>query len=433
MLYKKRIIITSVDDDILQHKIKYFSDFNDSREFSEVTDDLFSNLIKVERQPIPGDKLYILSGCNIPRFKMKDYCANTGSRVVKFIESSNLVVYSPEAISKLYEFETYYIMPQAYFSKYVNLRLIEDPRSEYFKNLYALIQELGEDVYIENNYYLKDHLAEHGFEIDKNNRNSCWCLDEYAYIQIQKIVNSKFEFVLETVILKEINGSMIMDNDVFEQIKSLIVSKDTENIKLAMELMSNCDYNKSSLYLLLLFNEYGYHFEKQHNKNHVNFKSLLKYFGLDGSHIYINTHKLLEILKEKNLLTPEKFSKLKPLVLENFDHSSEHYKASDILFLDNDSEVIPEYTTETNMVAVNEPISIDLLSEIKEIDLIVLDELNEVICTLQQNNKLYYADTVLNVSLLQNSPEELLEIIKYFDASYQYELSALLTQSYLSL
>jgi hypothetical protein len=39
----------------------------------------------------------------------------------------------------------------------------------------------------------------------------------------------------------------------------------------------------------------------------------------------------------------------------------------------NNDEVIPEYSTEENIVAVNEPINIDLLLEIKEIDSIVLE------------------------------------------------------------
>lgn len=434
MLYKKRIVINNINDNIPAYEIRYFSQFNDDdHEFSDVIDDILSHVTLVNRQPISGDKLYLVSGCNIPRFKMKDYCNNSGSKVVKFIESSNLVVYNQECIKNLYDNSNYRVMPKDTISKYVNLRLIEDPRSEYFKELYALIDEIDEDVYVASHYYLRMHFKENGFSTDKYPLEDFWNLDEAGHTQIQKIVNSKAEFVLENVILKEINGSMVMDEEVYEQLKSLIESKDTENIKIAMELMSNCDYNKSSLYLLLLFNEYSNYFERQHNKNHVNFKSLLKYFGLQTSRIYVNTNGVLEKLKEKNLLTPEKFSRLKPLVLENFDHSSEHYKASDILFLDNNNEVIPEYSTEVNMVAVNEPINIDLLSEIKEIDLIVLDEMTEVIDNLRQNNKPDYADIVLSVSKLQNSPEELFEVIKHFDATYQYELAALLTQSYLSL
>ena len=434
MLYKKRIVINDVNDNIPAYEIRYFSQFNDDdHEFSDVIDDLLSHVTLVDRQPTSGDKLYLISGCNIPRFKMKDYCNNKGAKVVKFIESSNLVVYNQECIKDLYDNSNYRVMSKDTISKYVNLRLIEDPRSEYFKELYALIDEIDEDVYVASHYYLSIHFKENGFSLDQYSQECFWDLNEAGHTQIQKIVNSKAEFVLENVILKEINGSMVMDEEVYEQLKSLIESKDTENIKIAMELMSNCDYNKSSLYLLLLFNEYSNYFERQHNKNHVNFKSLLKYFNLTTSHIYVNTDNLLKKLKEKNLLTPEKFSRLKPLILENFDHSSQHYKASDILFLDDNDEVIPEYSTEVNIVAVNEPINIDLLSEIKEIDLIVLDELNEVIDTLRQNNKPNYADIVLSVSKLQNSPEELLEIIKYFDATYQYELSALLTQSYLSL
>ena len=73
MLYKKRIVINNINDNIPAYEIRYFSQFNDDdHEFSDVIDDILSHVTLVNRQPISGDKLYLVSGCNIPSFKMKD-------------------------------------------------------------------------------------------------------------------------------------------------------------------------------------------------------------------------------------------------------------------------------------------------------------------------------------------------------------------------
>jgi hypothetical protein len=49
---------------------------------------------------------------------------------------------------------------------------------------------------------------------------------------------------------------------------------------MAMEIMANSNYVESALYLLMLLEEYGHRIANCHTKNHVNFKSMVSYFGL---------------------------------------------------------------------------------------------------------------------------------------------------------
>jgi hypothetical protein len=47
-----------------------------------------------------------------------------------------------------------------------------------------------------------------------------------------------------------------------------------------MEIMANSNYVESALYLLMLLEEYGHRIADCNTKNHVNFKSMVSYFGL---------------------------------------------------------------------------------------------------------------------------------------------------------
>lgn len=57
-------------------------------------------------------------------------------------------------------------------------------------------------------------------------------------------------------------------------------SSDKDNHIMAMEIMANSNYVESALYLLMLLEEYGHRIADCNTKNHVNFKSMVSYFGL---------------------------------------------------------------------------------------------------------------------------------------------------------
>ena len=57
-------------------------------------------------------------------------------------------------------------------------------------------------------------------------------------------------------ILRLINDSVILNNDSYDELTKILDSNDDHNIKLAMELIANCDYEKSAVYILLLFKYY---------------------------------------------------------------------------------------------------------------------------------------------------------------------------------
>ena len=79
-------------------------------------------------------------------------------------------------------------------------------------------------------------------------------------------------------------------------------SSDTDNHLMAMEIMANCNYKESMLYLALLF--FHHHDAQMYyvkSKNHVNFKSLKNYMGI-GRHFHTHVDTVIGILKNNNCL-----------------------------------------------------------------------------------------------------------------------------------
>jgi hypothetical protein len=79
-----------------------------------------------------------------------------------------------------------------------------------------------------------------------------------------------------------INGddAVTITNEVYTQLREMFKSSDRDNHIMAMEIMANSNYVESALYLLMLLEEYGHRIADCNTKNHVNFKSMVSYFGL---------------------------------------------------------------------------------------------------------------------------------------------------------
>ena len=75
---------------------------------------------------------------------------------------------------------------------------------------------------------------------------------------------------------------------------------------MAMEIMANSNYVDSALYLLMLLEEYGHRIADCNTKNHVNFKSMVSYFGLRVRDVdCLDPDDVSKKLVSLNLLTTE--------------------------------------------------------------------------------------------------------------------------------
>ena len=100
--YKKVVKITNRDSITgeLSYGLLYTKEDGFDRETSEK---IYNDISKVDRIPTTGDKIYFLNDVVIPRFKVKSFCEETGSRVVKYLTSANYVIIGKKTIEKMFD------------------------------------------------------------------------------------------------------------------------------------------------------------------------------------------------------------------------------------------------------------------------------------------------------------------------------------------
>lgn len=440
--YKKVIKITEVSTITGVLKYEYIYDTQLDSISDEVT--RIENAIKViDRVPTKGDKMYFLNGVTVPRFKIKKFCKDKGPVVVKYIESCNLAIIGKNTIKEHFDWDYYYRLDKDEIKTYLNNWIMNNEiivDNVWAEELLSIIDNV-DDLYYDHggNYNQRNYIEKASITLD--DRPTVTSLSVNLYDRLQKILNLTCDIIDESTILKQLNSTVIMDKEIYESIQRLMDSSDNENMKLAMELMSNCDYDNSAMYLLLLLKKYSTKIYNMSNKNHVNFKAMLNYFGFtSNSNFNIDVDDIIEKLKKRKLLVPSQLNILVPLILEDYNPESEHYRAASVTFIDEDGNDIiiqSECTLSVEReVLIDNPRAEEILEELQEmmeLDPIIYDELTEVIKYCHDKGMLDYRDELIEIRGLSTPPNALLKIIEYLDETGAYEQSTLLIQCYLSM
>lgn len=305
-----------------------------------------------EYTPVKGDRIYIYPDSTIPRFKIKQFCENYNVAVVKFVDKANISIISEKGLNCFFDLKHHYAINKEEVLKILTSKI------HLFKNGSDLIKE------IESCTYPKVYFHYHtGTEFER--RTSIKLSKSYEhfynfhtgddYLKFQKIITADNVYN-QNEILRRLNSGAVMDEKQYEGARQLLNSKDMENTKLAIEIMANCDFEKSSVYLLLLIRDFGHKIFDCPNRTHVNFKSLLKFFNitnLRGVHLddIMSTLIDLKLLNQANLnrLEPELIEDMKSyvsdyLIPEKIAYSEKVIKALEENILDKnaDTEIVFE-------------------------------------------------------------------------------------------
>lgn len=266
--------------------------------------------------PAAGDKIFFLPGCNVPRFKVKQFCETFDSSLVKYKEKANVKFIGPETVNELVRDLSYYRYEKrailGYLAKHATA-------AKYQPLIQALYNSTSEFVTFEE-YGEKEIIETRGaigppIKLDnKGHSNDLYFTDEKSYEQFVSMMTD-VELCDQNEILKRINTGGVMDKERYDSIRRMFISTDDSDLKLAMEAMANSDYEKSSIYLLLLIQEFGSKMEGSKTKNHVNFKSLLKFFEINGLSS-LNLDSIIRCLLKRKLLNTTNLEILRPKAME---------------------------------------------------------------------------------------------------------------------
>jgi hypothetical protein len=261
--------------------------------------------------PTKGDKLYFLPGVNIPRVKLKDLTLEHGIKSVRDIDQATHVFCGKNTKDKLVTSHWYY-----------------DLDTELLREIVDNSEGLMDDYYRENLRQALEFYTEPVVIVEYNSastmrNSSLQVLDKMdgpilrnsnVYYTVDEDHNDLFPGILtldlysESKLLKYINGvdAATIDDTMFLQISDMFKSSDQDNHILAMEIMANCNYIDSLLYIEMLFEKYSYQMSNCHTKNHVNFKSLISFLGKDKSYMSTSIDNVVESLIAKDVFDLEK-------------------------------------------------------------------------------------------------------------------------------
>lgn len=266
--------------------------------------------------PSKGDKLYFLPGVNIPRVKLKDLSLQHGIKTVRNINDATHIFAGKNTKDKMMSRAWYYTINTSAVRAILN-----DPElvmDDYYKeNLTQALEFYTEDVVIID-YSAAGQLRNSELAAVKRYTYNSISRNSSTYYSVDDDHTDLFPDILtldiydESKLIKHINGedAATIDATMFNQISDMFKSSDGDNHVLAMEIMANCNYIDSLLYLEMLFKDHANKMYNCHTKNHVNFKSLLSYLGNSKSNMDTSVDDIMKSLINKDVLDTDKIDVL---------------------------------------------------------------------------------------------------------------------------
>ena len=279
-------------------------------------------------KPRINDVLYFLPGVSIPRVKIKNLALSHNIKTTRDIEKASHIFGHKRTYDKLVKQEYYYTLPVNLFKEYFNLIKKDIEKGEttgidkkYIEDVDFALQHYDKKrilfLWPERRELSNDSLSFLDFKNDRTKvlhkeiKSALYSsridvLNEDYYDLFESL--SDKTVLYEESLLEHLNGkdAITLEREQFDQLSAMLQSSDEDNHVLAMEIMANCDYRSSLIYLLMVFEKYAHVFEsKRRAKYHVNFKSLLNYLDLGTSYMAIIIDDIMHKLIKKNALTEE--------------------------------------------------------------------------------------------------------------------------------
>ena len=261
--------------------------------------------------PTKGDRLYFLPGVNIPRVKLKDLSLQHGIKTVRDINQATHVFCGNNTKDKLVNSSWYYSMDTQLVRDIVENS--ENIMDDYYReNLRQALEFYTEDVVVIE-YSSASTLRNSNLPaLDKIEGNVLRSSNIYYTVDAEH--KDLFPEILtldlfsESKLLKYINGAdaATLDDTMFLQISDMFQSSDQDNHIIAMEILANCNYIDSLLYIEMLFEKHSYQMSNCRTKNHVNFKSLISFLDKEKSYMGTSIDDVVDSLITKDVFDLEK-------------------------------------------------------------------------------------------------------------------------------
>ncbi len=262
---------------------------------------------KQEGEILPGDKVFVMSGCSIPQFKIKDYLKGKGATMTgditectKFIgnkmSSCHVSYMGDTKSSNLLMNVNHPGMAQGEVSSIVTVECPNIIETE--SSLSVNLQD------VRYNHLVSDEGLVGGLNNHSGKRQFITPLG--AMIIYQSILRD-IVIINDDHIFKDLEKVIALDEDSYQSLKSMLESKDADNHKVSADILANCDIEKSMFWLWKLARKHSYDVGKYSQwKNIRLFMEKSNWYSLSG----MNSEGFIKFMHTRGLLTAENFDVL---------------------------------------------------------------------------------------------------------------------------
>jgi hypothetical protein len=370
--------------DYLYYRSKHSYVYNyDGEVLSNTTDSILEN----SYTPNIGDVLYIGAGANVPRVKLKNLLLDNASKTTNKFKDATHIFVDP-SLSKLKDYEWKYHATKEQVVTFVTQAEVHNHiELEERDELLELLEPYKDEDNIIVSPYISRMINDRPIGLYKNvpASKNVHTYRSYNYYFIKGHCVELYEYILNNLdkiydykeLLPHINGeeTITMDENVYKQVNNMFNSDDTDNHVLAMEIMANCNYKESMMYLLLLLNDWHYAIDKNSTKRHVNFKSFLGYFNMTPSNFYLDNDSIINMLLDRKVLTVDMLDYILNKYKDQFIYHNDHFRVQNItlsseiaeaLNIDYVREITPRYKVKE--VEIKDEIETEVSDEFRWIE-----------------------------------------------------------------
>jgi hypothetical protein len=275
--------------------------------------------IDLDVNNLDGKSFYRYPKLNLPRTKVDSLKSKYNINITRSEDNADYRVISEkflELSGRAYYWSTYNIYDVLEKTKQLK-------NSDDYKGFIDVLEEIDNKHCTRFKYYnLPDDLR----EICRDVETATYFQNGYIRISSEtfNFLSKKNNLVLDSNLIKLANSeSTVLDKEQYYSLVEMVRSKDNDNITVALEVMANCNIEKSLDYISLVYYFYYDRLRYSNNWNSVNVKALrnrLKSFdnhssGSSSRGWYYNRY--IKILARENYLTKFAFLVVQKYVYHN--------------------------------------------------------------------------------------------------------------------
>lgn len=292
--------------------------------FDDDTDTTFDNA-KTEYDLTVGDKFYFLPGVSVPRIKLKDLASSHKIKTVRDIQDATVIFTGKKTMHTMTEYNWQHSVNKDALLVFLASAKTNNNITDYeYEKLVSVISLSTEDILCTDYQTIRlivDTDIPYHIESSQYDGSNKFVTINSDYTELYHAIQTRGLYT-EDALYPHLNGpdATIIDEGMYDSISEMFKSSDDDNCTLAMEIMANCDYNESIVYLGLLFNKYGYKIYNMRSKNHVNFKSLMNYMGTSPNSPSMDKDIIVSCILNKGLLKTSHMD----ILAKEFSHEIEN-------------------------------------------------------------------------------------------------------------